>query len=116
MFFWSGSLRFWIECYLDLAIGIGLSFYNLKYETHSDIFDIVFTIGCCTIIVGLPISLIAILCRNPDLEDENFEKKYGTVTQGLKTTELHAGNTKKMIVWFLVRRLFTAVVVVVLAN
>jgi len=24
--FWNGSLRFWTECYLDLAIGIGISF------------------------------------------------------------------------------------------
>lgn len=114
--FWNGSLRFWTECYLDLAIGIGISFKNLRYETDSDYFDLVFTIGCTTVIVGLPIALAAILCRNPDLENDKFQEKYGSITEGYKTAGVHAGDTKKIIVWFLVRRLLTAAVVVLLAD
>jgi hypothetical protein len=99
-----------------MNIGIYLSLLQFSYVTGSDFFDIIFTIVCVTIVPGLPIAVVVILCKNPDLEDPQFNVKYGSITEGLKTSGVHVHDTKKMIIWFLMRRLLTGVIVVPLAH
>jgi len=101
---------------LDFAIGTCLSLQQLRYGTGSDYFDIAFTIICAGIVLGLIIALLVILKKNPDLENPNFQEKYGSITDGLKTSGIHAGDTRKIIVWFLIRRLLTGLIVVLLAH
>jgi len=100
---------------LDFAIGSCLSLQQLKYGTGSDYFDITFTIICAGIVLGLIIALPVILKKNPDLENPKFQEKYGSITDGLKTSGIHVGDTEKIIVWFLIRRLLTGLIVVLLA-
>ena len=51
------------------------------------------------------------------LDSEQFQDRYGSLTDGFKTTGvLGSAPTVKMIVWFFVRRFLTAVVVVFLGE
>ena len=52
-----------------MNIGIYLSLLQFSYVTGSDFFDIIFTIVCVTIVLGLPIAVVVILCKNPNIED-----------------------------------------------
>jgi len=100
---------------LDFSIGTCLSLQQLRYETDSDYFDIVFTTICAGIVIGLIIALVVILNRNPDLENPNFQDRYGSITDSYKTSGIHVGDTKKIIVWFLIRRLLAGIIMVLLA-
>ena len=52
-----------------------------------------------------------------ELDNEQFQDRYGSLTQGLKTTGvLGSESTVKMIAWFFVRRFLTALVVVFLGK
>jgi len=101
---------------LDLTIGICLSLQQLMYETRSDYFDISFTFISAGIVLGLLIAIPVILKKNPDLEDPKFEEKYGSLTDGLRTSGISVGFIKKTIVWFLIRRLLTGLIMVLLVH
>ena len=52
-----------------------------------------------------------------ELDNEQLQDRYGSLTQGLKTTGvLGSESTVKMIAWFFVRRFLTALVVVFLGK
>ncbi len=115
-YFWSGIIRIGLESYLDMSIGIYLSFYQISYVTGSDKFDIAFTCICALIVVGLPVAIIAIFCKNSDLEDPYFQEQFGSLTEGFKTSGVRVKDTIKMIFWFLLRRFLTGVIIVPLAD
>jgi hypothetical protein len=52
-----------------------------------------------------------------ELDKQVFQRKYGSLTEGYKTTGvLGSESTRLMIVWFMLRRLITAVFIVSLAD
>ena len=115
-YFLRGIIRIGLESYLDMCIGIYFSFKQLSYVTGSDMFDIAFTCICTLIVVGLPIAVIVILRKHSDLDDPSFQKQFGSLTEGYKTSGVHVKNTIKMILWFLLRRFLTGVIIVPLSE
>jgi hypothetical protein len=70
-------------------------------------------------VVAGPLAFYLLLRKKAQegLDNEKFQSRYGSLTHGFKTTGvLGSSSTVKMIVWFFVRRLITAVVVVFLGE
>ncbi len=68
--------------------------------------------------VAGPLSFFLLLCKNANkLDNEQFKFKFGSLTEGLKTSGVFgSASTKKMIVWFFVRRFLTALVLMFLGG
>ena len=116
-FFWRGIIRMGLESYLDMCIGIYCSFEMVSYSTGSDIFDIVLTCLCTLIVFVLPIAVIIVLRKHSKLDDPSFQKKFGSLTDGYKTSgDFGTDAAKKMISWFMLRRFLTAVIIVPLSE
>jgi len=70
-------------------------------------------------VVAGPLAFYLLLRKKAQegLDSEQFQDKYGSLTDGFKTTGvLGSAKTVKMIAWFFVRRFLTAVVVVILGE
>jgi hypothetical protein len=69
-------------------------------------------------VVAGPLTFFLLLSKNADkLNNEQFKFKFGSLTEGLKTSGLlGSASAKKMIVWFFVRRFLTALVLMFLGG
>ena len=65
-----------------------------------------------------PLAFYILLRKNAkELDNDQFQRTYGSLTDGYKTTGiLGSASTVKMIAWFFVRRFLTAISVVYLGK
>ena len=117
-YYWRGIIRFLLESYSDMSIGIMLSWREPRTLTPSDAFDLGLTCVVTLIVIGGPICLYFLLRKYAnELDGESFQKTYGSLTEGYSTTGvLGCQATRYMISWFLLRRFLTAVSVVYLGD
>jgi len=116
--YWTGTIRLLMESYCDMSIGVMLSWREPNTLTLSDAFDFVLTCFVSLIVVWGPITAYFLLRKNANnLDGQRFQLTYGTLTEGYFTTGiLGCQATRYMIIWFLLRRLLTAVSVVYLGD
>ena len=62
-YYWRGIIRFLLESYSDMSIGIMLSWRVSLFENASDVFDFVFTFFVTLIVIGGPILCCLLLLR-----------------------------------------------------
>ena len=95
-----------------------LSINDPRFDTGSDIFDFVLTCFFALIVIAAPFSTYLLLRKyDTQLEREKFQTCYGSLTEGYFTTGVFGTNkTSKVVVWFMVRRICTAVVVVQMGD
>jgi hypothetical protein len=117
-YYWRGSIRLIIESFFDLCVGILLSFSEPSFDNPSDIFDFTLTCLFSLIVIAAPItSLLLHYKYSKELHEDWFQKRFGSLTEGYYTTgALGKASTVKMIIWYFVRRILTAVALVHLSN
>ncbi|TNV72754.1 hypothetical protein FGO68_gene3528 [Halteria grandinella] len=105
-FRWDYFIKLLFEDYLITIMSVGINFYSLDRKTNLEISSSVSTaiLGLASILAPL---LIFLLLKTSDISQKEFKEKYSALIEGLKES------MKILIiqnVWFLVRRLFTAIV------
>ena len=107
-----------LESYSDMCVGILLSWREPRFENVSDVFDLVFTFIVTLIVIGGPIlSYLLLLKYANELDGQRFQSTYGSLTEGYLTTGVFGcQRTRCIILWFLLRRLATAVAIVFLGD
>lgn len=65
-FIWSGYLGLITQSYLNLCTGCLLSYSEINFTTHSDIFDFVFTILMSVAVIGYPLLVYFLLSTDLD--------------------------------------------------
>ena len=113
-YYWQGIIRLIIEAFFDLCTGIMLSINDARFNTGSDIFDFVLTCFFALVVIAAPVFTFFLLRKyDQRLDEEEFKTTYGSLTEGLYTTgHLGTSNTRIIVVWFFVRRIIIAVVIV----
>ena len=62
-YYWRGIIRFLLESYSDMSIGIMLSWRVTRFDNASDVFDSVLTFLVTLIVIGGPISSYLLLLK-----------------------------------------------------
>ncbi|TNV85858.1 hypothetical protein FGO68_gene6833 [Halteria grandinella] len=105
-FRWDYFIKLLFEDYLITIMSVGINFYSLDRKTNLEITSLASTaiLGLASILAP---PLIFLLLKTSDINSKAFKEKYSALIEGLK-------ESKKLLliqnVWFLVRRLFTAIV------
>ena len=107
-----------IESFFDLCVGILISFSEPSFDKPSDILDFTLTCLFSVIVIAAPIASLLLYCKySKELHEDWFQKRFGSLTEGYHTTgALGSASTVKMIIWYFVRRILTAVALVHLSN
>ena len=84
---WGGTVRFLMESYMELLLAACLNV--LMFDNTSGYIGVAFSnyyaVFFFVITVGFPIWIILFyLCRIDQWEDEEFERKWGTVLEGTR--------------------------------
>jgi small basic protein len=116
-FYLSFFFRFLLEEYLTIILCVMINFYAIEFKGKSMEFGSTITtlvLGLLTLLV-FPITVTKVLKKyQMKYESKNFEKVYGTLKEGLVSQ-----NPNKLLIFnvsFLVRRLLTAIIIVILRD
>ena len=117
-YYWTGIIRLIIESFFDLSTGVMLSVNDPRFDSASDIFDFVLTCLFALVVITAPLFSYLLLRKyDSQLDQAEFQESYGSLTEGYHTTgALGKSNTRKIIVWFFLRRMITAVVIVQMGD
>ena len=86
-YYWRGIFRLILESYWDLCLGISLSWTEPRFDNASDIFDFLLTCFFTLVLIAVPIIGHLLIRKYADeLDKEVFQKRYGSLTEGYKTT------------------------------
>jgi hypothetical protein len=115
---WNEIIRLTLESYFDLCFEIMNSWTEPRFDKPSDIFDFVLTLFFSFVVIGGPIISFFLICNYSNgLDMEEFQKKYGSLTEGFYITGvLGSEATGKVIVWYMVKQLLTAAAIVYLGG
>ena len=86
MLYWNGSLRLFIEGYMDIAMATCLNLNLLEWDTDVavNIASNLMTIFFFVIILVFPIAfLIYVSCKRQKWKDEAFAERHGTILDGV---------------------------------
>ncbi len=85
-YYWRGIIRLIIQSYWDLCLGIFFSWKEPRFDNPSDIFDFILTLFFTFVVVAGPLTFYLLLRKHAqELDNEQFQGRYGSLTQGLKT-------------------------------
>lgn len=86
-FIFNAVFLIFFEGYIEILLSSYLNLCKFMDYTGSDLFSFGFAIACMVIcLVILPITIFYILCKDRDLlATQDFENKYGSVYEGLRT-------------------------------
>ena len=106
------------ENYLDWAVGSALRLEQPKFVTPSDYFDFGLSSAGILITLVFPCYCFFFLKKNVNnLDNKDFKAKHGALYQGFTTdSPVKRSASLKMAVWFLLRRLLTAVNLIYLRH
>jgi hypothetical protein len=87
IYYWRGIIRLIIQSYWDLCLGIFFSWQEPRFNNPSDIFDFILTLFFTLVVVAGPLTFYLLLRKYAqELDNEQFQGRYGSLTHGLKTT------------------------------
>lgn len=110
---WNFYIRFWIQSYLQFALVSFINFKDLCWDHSGEIFSSLFTLFAGTLVVVLPLANFFFVKYNrSELETPNFTERFGTITDGFKTSKEKLLSGPAWLSVYLAKRLLIAIVLV----